>query len=93
MRRRAARPHGAGGRDHRARVRGKVGELVAFGAQASDAGSGLGSGYEWSYGDNTAAGSGESVNHTFTQAGTYEVRVKTADAAGNAGDGDEGRSP
>ena len=63
----------------------KVGELVSFGAQASDAGSGLAPGYEWTYGDNTAAGSGESVSHTYTQPGTYEVRVKASDAAGNAG--------
>jgi plastocyanin len=63
----------------------KVGDLVSFDAQASDAGSGVGSGFEWTYGDNTAAGSGESVKHTFTQAGTYEVKVKTTDAAGNAG--------
>ncbi len=63
----------------------KVGDLVPFSVQASDAGSGVGSGFEWSYGDGTAAGSGGTVNHTFTQPGTYEVRVKTADAAGNAG--------
>ncbi len=63
----------------------KVGELVSFAAQASDAGAGLGSGYEWTYGDSTGAGSGGSVKHTFTQAGTYEVRVRTADAAGNPG--------
>ena len=63
----------------------QVGELVSFGAQASDAGSGLAPGYEWTYGDNTAAGSGESVNHTYTQPGTYEVRVKASDAAGNDG--------
>jgi hypothetical protein len=63
----------------------RVGELVSFGTQASDAGSGLAGGYEWTYGDDTGAGSGESVKHTFTQAGTYEVHVRTADAAGNAG--------
>jgi PKD repeat protein len=61
----------------------KTGDLVSFAAEAADAGSGLGSGYEWSFGDSTGAGSGQSVTHTFTQAGTYEVRVKTADAAGN----------
>ncbi len=63
----------------------QVGELVTFGTQASDATSGLAGGYEWSFGDNTGAGSGATTSHTFTQAGTYEVRVKTTDAAGNAG--------
>jgi plastocyanin len=63
----------------------KVGDLVAFGSQASDATSGLAGGYEWSFGDNTGTASGESVSHTFTQAGTYEVKVKTSDAAGNQG--------
>ena len=63
----------------------KVGELVAFGSQASDATSGVAGGFEWSFGDNTGTASGESVNHTFTQAGTYEVKVKTTDAAGNQG--------
>ena len=63
----------------------KVGELVAFGSQASDATSGVAGGFEWSFGDNTGSASGESVNHTFTHAGTYEVKVKTSDAAGNQG--------
>src|SRR5215210_4331833 len=60
-----------------------VGDLLTFGTQASDAGSGLSGSYDWTYGDNTAGGSGDMVTHTFTQAGTYEVKVKTADAAGN----------
>ena len=63
----------------------KVGELVAFGSQATDATSGLAGGYEWSFGDNTGTASGASVGHTFTQAGTYEVKVKAGDAAGNQG--------
>jgi len=62
----------------------EAGDLVSFSAQASDAGSGVGGAYEWSFGDNTGGASGDAVNHTFTQPGTYEVRVKTADAAGNA---------
>ncbi|MGZ6708590.1 MAG: PKD domain-containing protein [Solirubrobacteraceae bacterium] len=61
-----------------------VGDLVSFDVQAADAGSGLGGSYAWTWGDNTAAGAGASATHTFTQAGTYEVRVATADAAGNA---------
>ena len=63
----------------------KVGDLVAFGAQASDATSGVAGGFEWSFGDGTAGTSGEAVKHTFTQAGTYEVQVKTTDGAGNQG--------
>ena len=63
----------------------KVGELVAFGSQATDATSGLAGGYEWSFGDNTGTASGASISHTFTQAGTYAVTVQTSDAAGNQG--------
>jgi plastocyanin len=63
----------------------KVGDLVAFGAQASDATSGAAGSYHWSFGDGTGGATGESVKHTFTAAGTYEVRVKTTDAAGNEG--------
>jgi PKD domain len=63
----------------------KVGDLVAFGAQASDATSGLAGSVDWSFGDNTGGATGGSVNHTFTSPGTYEVRVKTTDAAGNEG--------
>jgi hypothetical protein len=37
----------------------------------------------WTWGDNTANGSGASATHTFTQAGTYEVRLTVADNAGN----------
>jgi plastocyanin len=62
----------------------KVGDLVTVAAQASDAGSGLAGGYEWTWGDNTAKGSGATATHTFTQPGTYAVRVATSDAAGNA---------
>ena len=85
VRRGAARPHRAAGLDRVGRDgQGRRARLLR--RQASDADSGLGSGYEWSYGDNTRRrGSGESVSHTFTQPGTYEVRVKTADAAGNIG--------
>ena len=90
LRQRAARPHGAAGRDRRARV-AEVGELVSFGAQASDATSGLGAGYEWSFGDNTAPPARASPSTTRSpSAGTYEVRVRTADAAGKHRHGDEG---
>src|SRR3954454_3337431 len=63
----------------------KVGDLVVFGAQASDATSGVAGSFDWSFGDNTGGATGESVNHTFMAPGTYEVRVKTTDAAGNQG--------
>jgi plastocyanin len=61
----------------------KVGDLVAFQAQASDATSGLGTRNEWAWGDGTAAGSGAAATHTFTQAGTYAVKLTVADKAGN----------
>ncbi len=62
-----------------------VGQLVSFGSQASDATSGLAGGVDWSFGDNTAGAAGASAVHTFTQPGTYEVKAKTSDAAGNQG--------
>jgi hypothetical protein len=62
-----------------------VGDLVSFGAQATDATSGVAGGYDWDFGDHTGGATGGSVNHTFTAAGTFEVRVKTKDAAGNEG--------
>ena len=63
----------------------KVGELVAFSAQSSDATSGASSAYSWTFGDNTAGGSGANVSHTYTQPGVYEVTLATADGAGNPG--------
>jgi hypothetical protein len=66
-------------------VTATVGQLVSFGSQASDATSGLAGGVDWSFGDNTAGATGTSAAHTFTQAGTYEVKAKTSDAAGNEG--------
>ena len=61
----------------------KVGDLVSFQAQAADATSGVGAQSSWTWGDNTAGGSGASASHTFTQAGTYEVELTVADNAGN----------
>jgi plastocyanin len=61
----------------------KVGDLVTFEAQATDATSGVAPGGTWTWGDNTAGGSGASASHTFTQAGTYEVKLSVADNAGN----------
>ena len=84
VRRRDPRPHRARGVDRRP-VDREVGDLVSFGAQASDATSGVAGGYDWSFGDNTGGATGDAVSHTFTQAGTYEVRAKTVDGAGNQG--------
>jgi plastocyanin len=61
----------------------KVGDLVSFEAQAGDATSGVSGQAGWTWGDNTAGGSGASASHTFTQAGTYEVKLSVADNAGN----------
>ncbi len=61
----------------------QTGDLVTFGVQASDATSGVSGQYAWKWGDNTQDGSGGAPTHSFTTAGTYEVKVTTADAAGN----------
>ncbi len=61
----------------------KVGDLVSFQATASDATSGLAGAAQWTWGDNTGAGSGDAVAHTYTQPGTYEVALTVTDAAGN----------
>jgi plastocyanin len=60
-----------------------VGDLVALQATAFDATSGLAGAGQWTWGDNTGAGSGDAVTHTYTQPGTYEVSLTVADAAGN----------
>lgn len=65
----------------------KVGDLVNLGAQSSDATSGTSGQYTWVFGDNTPNGSGPTTTHTYTQAGTYEAKVLTQDAAGNPGEG------
>ena len=65
----------------------KVGDLVNFSAQSSDATSGVSGQYTWVYGDNTANGAGANTSHTYTQAGTYEAKVSTTDGAGNTGEG------
>jgi plastocyanin len=65
----------------------KVGDLVQFSAQASDAVSGVSGGFAWSWGDNTAGGAGATAAHTFTQAGTYQVAATANDGVGNPGTG------
>jgi hypothetical protein len=62
-----------------------VGDLVNFSASATDDSSGLAGGYAWNFGDNTPGDFGSSVSHTYTQVGTFQARVTTQDAAGNAG--------
>jgi plastocyanin len=61
-----------------------TGDLVTFGVQASDATSGLAADLAWKWGDNTADGMGAAPTHSFTTAGTYEVKATVKDAAGNA---------
>jgi plastocyanin len=61
----------------------QVGQLVEFTGQPSDAGSGLAGAVQWTWDDGTPGGSGTTVSHTFTQAGTYKVEAKVSDAAGN----------
>jgi hypothetical protein len=66
-----------------------TGQLLSFSATAADpaAGSATGSGvsgaYTWSWGDNTANGAGLNASHTYTQPGTFEVKLTTSDNAGN----------
>src|SRR4051794_36387584 len=50
----------------------KAGDLVAFQSSAADATAGLSGAGQWTWGDNTATGSGAAVTHTYTQPGTYE---------------------
>jgi PKD repeat protein len=61
-----------------------TGTSVTLTASASDATSGLTGEYAWNFADGTAAGTGTSPQHTFAAAGTYDVSVTTADAAGNS---------
>jgi plastocyanin len=61
-----------------------TGQLVTFTASATDP-SGVSGQIAWDFGDNTAAGSGASATHTYTQPGTYVARATTTDGAGNQG--------
>ena len=89
VRQRAARPHGPASRSRRAAA-AKVGDLVSFGSQASDATSGLAGGFEWSFGDNTGSATGEAVN-AHVHAGRH-LRGEGQDhrRRGQPGHGDEG---
>ena len=68
-------------------VTATVGQLITFAGQASDATSGVPGPMTWAFGDNTAAGAGPSVTHTYTQAGTFQASVTTTDGAGNPATG------
>lgn len=59
-----------------------TGESVAFSSHASDATSGLGGG-RWEWGDGSADTAAAGASHSFAQAGTYTVRYRVEDAAGN----------
>jgi plastocyanin len=63
-----------------------VGELVNFSMSASDP-NGLSGAVAWDFGDNTSPGSGPTASHTYTQPGTFVVKAKQSDAAGNLGEG------
>lgn len=61
----------------------QVGDLLSFTSGGSDATSGLSNAWTWSFGDNTPATTGGTGSHTFTQPGTYEVKLTSTDKAGN----------
>ena len=63
-----------------------VGQLVSFSASASDP-AGVPGQFDWDFGDNTGHGSGAATTHTYTQAGTYQVKASINDGAGNSGVG------
>ncbi|QLG49294.1 PKD domain-containing protein [Natrinema halophilum] len=58
-----------------------VGEAVSFDASASSDEDGTIERYEWTFGDGTSS-SGERVDHTFGEAGEYEVTLTVTDDAG-----------
>ena len=61
------------------------GQPVAFSAQAADSTSGLApGGVEWTWADGTATHRGDAATHSFSAPGTYVVRAKVSDVAGNA---------
>ena len=70
----------------------KVGDLVTFQARRRTRPPASAAQSAWTWGDNTAGGSGAAATHTFTQAGTYEVSLDRGRQRRQRGDGDEGRS-
>jgi hypothetical protein len=63
-----------------------VGQLVNFSGSATDP-IGVQNAYDWDFGDNTGHGSGATASHTYTQPGTYQVKLAAKDSAGNGGTG------
>jgi len=63
---------------------GSVGQAIQFGgfATTQDAGATI-TGYSWNFGDNTNA-TGQSVQHTYSQAGTFTVTLTATDSAGQS---------
>jgi PKD repeat protein len=61
-----------------------VGDLINVNGTVTDGGSGASSAVGWTWGDNTANGSGIATTHTYTQAGTYTITMSTGDNVGNA---------
>jgi hypothetical protein len=62
-----------------------VGDLINLNGSVTDGGSGASSGVTWTFGDNTANGSGIATTHTYTQAGTYTITMAGGDNVGNPG--------
>jgi PKD repeat protein len=63
-----------------------VGEEIAFTSQSSDATTGVDAASAgWQWGDGTADTSGSAAGHTFAAPGTYLVKFRVKDGAGNQG--------
>ena len=60
----------------------KEGESVTFAATVTDPGILDTLTYSWTFGDSTPAVSGQNVNHTFADNGTYNVVLTVADKDG-----------
>ncbi|MET4136513.1 LamG-like jellyroll fold domain-containing protein, partial [Pseudarthrobacter sp. PvP090] len=60
--------------------------VVAFDGSGSSDADGSVASYAWDFGDGTAAGTGQTVSHTFGQAGTYTVRLTVTDNNGATGE-------
>jgi PKD domain len=58
------------------------GTRASFSTTATDAFSGKS--FSWSFGDGSAAAAGASVSHTFRHSGSFTVRVRATDTAGNS---------
>ena len=61
---------------------GQVPLTVAFDASASSDSDGSITSYSWNFGDNTAPGSGVTVNHLYQAAGTFTATLTVTDNRG-----------